>query len=297
MKDTTRAAVLAGLAVFATAFAAASLDSTTTTERQAPRGPPGGGGSGEGGLLPPPQRTPLPMESIPVPDLTGLLTLLALVAAVGVVAYAAVYRREALRTVLAIGLVLAALVALLRLLSPPTDLTTAGPGTGVLFGGGGGGTGGQGTARPEPPLSVVLLVTGLAVAGAAAALVRTRGEADDDETAGTDADRRGPDAAAVGRVAARAADRVESGDDVDNAVYRTWREMTDLLDVESPETTTPGEFAAVAVEAGLGRDDVEELTGLFEDVRYGETSPSAARERRAVAVFRRIERRYAEDER
>jgi hypothetical protein len=72
--------------------------------------------------------------------------------------------------------------------------------------------------------------------------------------------------------------------------------MTELLDVDEPSSTTPGEFATAAVAAGLGRSDVDELTRLFEDVRYGSTEPSEDLEARALAVFRRIESRYADQQ-
>ncbi|MFD1647182.1 DUF4129 domain-containing protein [Haloarchaeobius litoreus] len=96
------------------------------------------------------------------------------------------------------------------------------------------------------------------------------------------------DAAARERVAATAgtaADRLATGDrPVDNVVYRAWREMTAALDVGEPAATTPGEFAAAAVDAGLGPDAVAELTDVFETVRYGEADPAsyADRARRAL---------------
>jgi hypothetical protein len=71
--------------------------------------------------------------------------------------------------------------------------------------------------------------------------------------------------------------------------------MTAQLDVEGPESTTPREFQAAAVEAGMGPEDVRELTHLFEDVRYGGYSPTADREQRALAVLRRIEEKYGDE--
>ena len=102
---------------------------------------------------------------------------------------------------------------------------------------------------------------------------------------------------AIGRAAGRAADRIEDSVDVENEVYRAWREMTDHLDVDRPESSTPGEFADAAVGAGMTEDDVEELTRLFEEVRYGGRDPTEDREERAVAALRRIETAYAGDER
>ena len=118
--------------------------------------------------------------------------------------------------------------------------------------------------------------------------------ADEDETSDrTDGERR----SAIGRAAGRAADRIEDSVDVENEVYRAWREMTDHLDVDSPESSTPGEFADAAVDAGMTDDDVAELTTLFEEVRYGGRDPTEDREERAVAALRRIETAYAGDER
>jgi len=105
----------------------------------------------------------------------------------------------------------------------------------------------------------------------------------------------GGDAAAVGRAAGRAADRIEDSEGVGNGVYRAWVEMTRHLDVEHPESSTPSEFAAAAAEAGLDGDDVEELTWLFEEVRYGGREATADRESRAVEALRRIESAYAGD--
>jgi len=288
MRDATRSAVIAVLAVVAVAVAAATLDSTTTTERSAPGGP--GGGGGGGGLLPPPQSSPPPGEVIQIPFLTDLLAVLAGIAALAVLAYAVVYWREALKVVLAIGVAFGLLFVLFQLLSsgsPAPPLTE--PGNGSLLGGGGGG-GSEPTQPSSPPL-IVLLVLGLVLAGAVVALSRATGgshRSDGEPDAGSDA-------AAVGRAAGRAADRLEQDADVDDEVYRAWREMTELLDAPDPETSTPGEFADAAVEAGLGREDVGELTRLFEDVRYGEVPPSDEYERKAIAIFRRIEDRYAGD--
>ncbi|MFC6961587.1 DUF4129 domain-containing protein [Halocatena marina] len=44
----------------------------------------------------------------------------------------------------------------------------------------------------------------------------------------------------------------------------------------------------------MARDDVEELTTLFEATRYGNVDVSEEREQRALAALRRIEREYTE---
>lgn len=86
-----------------------------------------------------------------------------------------------------------------------------------------------------------------------------------------------------------AADEIAQVPDSENAVYRAWARMTEPLDVERPEASTPGEFADAALAAGLDADDVDELTELFEQVRYGTTPITDDHERRARATLRRIE--------
>lgn len=105
-------------------------------------------------------------------------------------------------------------------------------------------------------------------------------------------------ASAVGDAAGRAADRLLADADaaVTNEVYRAWREMTHPLDVANPASSTPREFADAAVDAGLDADDVETLTTLFEQVRYGEEPLSETDRDRVVEVLRRIEATYAADE-
>jgi len=101
-----------------------------------------------------------------------------------------------------------------------------------------------------------------------------------------------PDEAAFARAAGRAADRIEQGNDpVDNAVYRAWAEMTNLLDIPDPETSAPMDFADAAIEFGLEADDVHELAELFNEVRYGHKS-AEEREDRAIEILRRVETTY-----
>jgi len=78
-------------------------------------------------------------------------------------------------------------------------------------------------------------------------------------------------------------------------VYRAWAEMTAELEVDRPESSTPGEFATVAVDAGMAPEDVDRLTELFEEVRYGGHAPTDDREQAAVETLRRIESRYSDE--
>lgn len=102
-----------------------------------------------------------------------------------------------------------------------------------------------------------------------------------------------PVGAAAGRAADKLADQTTS---TSNAVYRAWVDMTEALDVQNRQSTTPGEFAEAAIEAGMKPRDVEALTQLFEDVRYGDAAVSDERERQATDALRRIESTYAGDE-
>lgn len=153
------------------------------------------------------------------------------------------------------------------------------------------------TEGPTPSSPIGLLIVALVVVLGAGALIAywsdmdvdllpsARGDDDPDETL-----------TALGRTAGRAADRLEGADaDVTNEVYRAWDEMTAHLDVDDGAARTPGEFRAEAHAAGMAGQDVDALTDLFEEVRYGGAAPTGERERDAVAALRRIETAYAEE--
>jgi len=161
---------------------------------------------------------------------------------------------------------------------------------------------GSGDAAPDLPLAVVAVIAVLAVAAVGAVLV-TRGDGGDDDPFAAVEDGTGEDETAglvdvdeFAAAAGRAADRIEDTDDVDNEIYRAWVEMTRHLDVPHPESSTPGEFATAAVDAGIDREDVDELTALFERVRYGHTAATSERETRASDALRRIEAQYGGEE-
>jgi len=168
------------------------------------------------------------------------------------------------------------------------------------IGAGGGSNPIPGNTAPVSPLTNVpswaigLLIGGVLV-GAVGLLYRTMGEEDVvvvDEEEIED----GPDLDQFAAAAGRAADHIEEHNaDVDNAVYRAWVEMTELLDVDSPEMYTPGEFADAAVSLGMAEDDVSELTRLFNEVRYGGRDAST-REEQALDILRNIESEYSVDE-
>jgi len=143
---------------------------------------------------------------------------------------------------------------------------------------------------PTSPSAVLALFVAVAVLGGFGIYHFTRSHRPHEDVDSC----RGDEAAALGRAAGRAADRIDATD-LENGVYRAWHEMTDVLDVDTPETTTPAEFADAAVAAGLDEDDVATLTDLFREVRYGDADLTDEREREARAALRRIEASYAVD--
>jgi len=174
------------------------------------------------------------------------------------------------------------------------EINSTSGGSGGLLGGGGGDGDVPATAVPSLALLSVLL---LAIGGAVAALFyadtgERESRRDPDEAPEDDEERRSE----LGRAAGRAADRIEGADDVENEVYRAWREMADALPIERPASSTPGEFAAAARGVGVDADDVDELTELFEAVRYGGREATGEREERAVAALRRIESSHGGDD-
>lgn len=148
------------------------------------------------------------------------------------------------------------------------------------------GEGGDG--NPETPLGMIaILAVTILIGGVVVSQLVGGSERDD----GMDVSGELDESVAVGRAAGRAADRIDETT-LSNGVFRAWREMTAALDVDDPESTTPAEFADAAVESGMARDDVETLTDLFRDVRYGGVQPTAERERQARETLRHIEETY-----
>lgn len=161
--------------------------------------------------------------------------------------------------------------------------------------GGSGGLDPGSTTAPSTPSILLTALLGVTLLAALVLLVKSTG-GETPETADPEPTPDHDVQVAVGRAAGAAADRLESSGDLDNEVYRAWREMTRHLDVPRPESSTPVEFAAAAVEAGMAREDVADLTRLFEEVRYGDRPATPEREERALAALRRIEEGYAEPE-
>lgn len=309
-RDTARTIVIALLCILAIAFAAATLNSAVSDGGSGTGLGGGSGGVGSGQTDPStPQlasdggrSVPISLPCYPVLDTTPAI-LLILAAFLLLVGFA--YRKAGgLGAFAIIGPVGIPVLLLHALLTACTASPLQGDGglmgklnrSNVSLPPGGTGGLGDGARTVSSPSILMFLVLGIALVGAVVLLVRSS-SGSEEETPEADAlEESGEDIAAVGRAAGEAADRIESESSVENEVYRAWREMTQYLHVPSPESSTPGEFAAAAVDAGMDPEDVGELTGVFEEVRYGGHDASDEHEGRAIAALRRIERTYAEDD-
>jgi hypothetical protein len=83
-----------------------------------------------------------------------------------------------------------------------------------------------------------------------------------------------------------ALDALHAGADVKNTVIRCYVEMSRVLDeqrgIRREEAATPREFEQQLKEAGLPDAQVEQLTRLFEAVRYGAKVADRRQERQAI---------------
>lgn len=286
-------ALLGGLALTlaATMFPTSRPDESVST----------GEGDGDGGALPIPPLEDAPASaSEPNPLWTEVIAVLAVIVAAAVLVYLVLYWREGLYQLLQ-GVVIAGFILLLFQLVIQffSGDPAAEDGREIIVGNGsslGGGDGGGDSVVSTDPSSLSVLavvVVGLLLIGLAVVLTRQSEDTDDDSDPAADDTET---AAAVGRAAGRAADRLEANESLDNEIYRAWVEMAGLVELSDPETKTTAEFADAAVDAGMEPDDVRELTHLFEQVRYGTYDPSTDDERRAAELLRRIESTYTEDE-
>lgn len=309
-RDSVRPIVLALLCVVAIGLAASTLNSTVQT--------PDSGGTGIGGTD---DGVGIGQEndsSLGVGDQNGSfgfsgsidlglcypflsrpVVITAILAAFAIGAFVA-YRRVGIFGSVAVfaGLGLPVLFVHVLLTScggpPRNDIQFSLPNGTRFPSGGSGGLGSGSTVAPSAPSVLVTILLGITLLTAVVLLLRST-EGDSFEEDETDEDDSVPDAqvAALGRAAGEAADRIEAAGDLENEVYRAWREMTTHLDVARPESSTPAEFAAAAVAAGMDSGDVSELTTLFEEVRYGDRPADEEREERALSALRRIEDQYA----
>jgi hypothetical protein len=310
-RRTAATAIIAVLAVLALGISAATLDSATTTDRSSgvgsgPVDGQTGAGDGDNSGIDLSEQSSGETSinlSICVDFLKTLEAQLVLLLFVALL-FGAIYRTT--QSFILSGMTLVSLLfpfvfvylVLISCGQQPTEVAismsrSAVNQTGLMSGGGSAGSGGEGdpSVTPTSILAVLLFV---AIAGSVGLLIYSTGD-DEDELA--DEEPEIPPAerqAAVGAVAREAADRLEADADVENEVYRAWREMTTHLRVDHPKASTPAEFAAAAVEAGMDRADVTELTQVFEEVRYGGEEATEDREQRAIRALRNIEETYAD---
>lgn len=288
-------AVLALLAVLSLAVAASTLDRTAEGTGGSGIGDTEGTGVGDTNFgISIPDWGP----NVDNPLLSDLVaTVFALLVVVGsivaVVAFYLEYGLRGLAGVVVASVVLAFLIAgfagLFEGLGSSLPSVPEENNSSLLPSGGSGDAGDEaGTPSRAPPVLAGVFVLALLAGGLL--LVRATG---DDARSIEPAEPEPPEAEQLGRVAGEAADRIVRGAVTDNEVYRAWREMTELLDVANPAANTPAEFADAAVDAGLDPEDVDELTALFAEIRYGDRPVTEDREERAVAALRRIEEAYA----
>lgn len=88
----------------------------------------------------------------------------------------------------------------------------------------------------------------------------------------------------------RGQERMVLDTDSKNDVYLSWSGMIERAGVEDVRTKTPKEIAESAKESGLAPEAVDELTDVFEEVRYRDAEPTAEQEKRAKRAFERIKR-------
>lgn len=200
--------------------------------------------------------------------------------------------------VIVLALIMVGLIAVItHLIGTGAEGVATEPGPSNANSGDPGAGGDEGGTLPGQILyGVILLVTFFVVFGVSLLFTRSATSSDGDAIDDPEPDVSGDTPAELADAAGRAADRIGTADgaDLENEVYRAWFEMTQLLDVERPETSTPGEFADAATAAGLRDEHVRSLTDLFESVRYGSTETTPEVERRAVETLQRIESVYGE---
>jgi hypothetical protein len=96
----------------------------------------------------------------------------------------------------------------------------------------------------------------------------------------------------IARGAQGALDSLGAGGDLRNTVIRCYLEMSRALreerGIQRGRAMTPREFEKHLIAAGLPAEPVEQLTRLFEEVRYGSKTPGEQEERRAVECLTAI---------
>lgn len=304
-------ATIALIAVLALALAAATLPSPVVVEDgSVGEGTGSGVGSGTGdgagladsGFEPPAWLAPLIAATFALLRVLGTLAVLLLLA---LLIYVTVTRREALiealrdllrrvPSAIAQATVLAAVVLVLLVLFSEGSVPPSAPV--VPFAGEGGGDASSSASLSPAPITTLAVVVGLAAVSALALWgVRSRFRTQSTAEEPAVEEESSVDATELSQVAGRAADQLESDEASADAVVTAWREMATLVTRGDRRTATPRQVTAWAIAAGYDPEDVETLTRLFEDVRYGDVALSKAQQQRALRAFRRIETATEED--
>jgi hypothetical protein len=102
----------------------------------------------------------------------------------------------------------------------------------------------------------------------------------------------------LAREAQDALDEIQTGGSLKNAVIRCYAEMNRVIGekrhIERGIAMTSHEFEEHLVKAGLPKAPVQDLTRLFEEVRYGDRDPAPGEEQRAIASLSSIVTAVAE---
>jgi negative regulator of sigma E activity len=310
-RRTAGIATVALVAVIALALAAATLPSPVLVEDDGSvgdgtgsgvgRGTGDGAGTAGGGFDRPEWLAPLIAATFALLRVLGTLAVLLLLA---LLIYVTVTRREALLEALrdllgrvpsAIAQVTVLAVVVLALLVLFSEGSVPKSAPVVPFAGEGGGDTSSATSLSPAPITTLAVVVGLAVVSVLTlwgVRSRFRRQSTAEEPAVEESD---VDTTEIGQAAGQAADQLESDEASADAVLAAWREMATLVAGRDRRTVTPRQVTARAIAAGCDPDDVETLTRLFEDVRYGDVALSEAQRQRALRAFRRIETVAGED--
>lgn len=146
---------------------------------------------------------------------------------------------------------------------------------------------GGGETQPVPIPSIILLaVVAIGILGVILGLRNNNATAADESTP----EPTSTTSPVAGHTqGARTAESVPWNDrSPENTIYQAWTAFVTSLDVAEPQTTTPAEYAAIALDAEYDNRGVRELTGIFQAVRYGVIEPTTERSDEAVAALRAI---------
>lgn len=92
--------------------------------------------------------------------------------------------------------------------------------------------------------------------------------------------------------AEQAVQAIEAGEEVSDVILRTYYRMEKILaeqrNLARARAMTPSEFAVALGQHGLPQGAIQELTRLFEAVRYGGAQPDTEMQSRAVKALRAI---------